>query len=79
MKAREVWAGVAAKHSLRPRARCSSPKPAPRRCQKNKASAATLSKNKANAVTLSQQEESDSADVQRGGVNISGFLGVKVS
>jgi len=54
-----------------------------------KASAATLSKNqgqrrdavknKANAATLSQQEESDSADVQRGGVNISGFLGAKVS
>jgi hypothetical protein len=43
------------------------------------ASAATLSKNKASAATLSQQEENDSADVQRGGVNTSGFLGVKVS
>ena len=41
-----------------------------------KASAATLSKNKASAATLSQQEENDSADVQRGGVNISEFLGV---
>jgi hypothetical protein len=36
-------------------------------------------KNKASAVTLSQQEENDSADVQRGGVNISGFLCAKVS
>ena len=44
-----------------------------------KASAATLSKNKASAATLPQQEENDSADVQRGGVNISGFLGAKVS
>jgi hypothetical protein len=44
-----------------------------------KASAATLSKNKASAATVSQHEESDSADVQRGGVNISGFLGEKVS
>ena len=47
-----------------------------------KASAATLSKNKASAATLPQQEETrqnDSADVQRGGVNISGFLGAKVS
>jgi hypothetical protein len=54
-----------------------------------KASAATLSKNKASAATLSQQEENDSADVKRpppdvnisglGGVNISGFLGAKVS
>jgi hypothetical protein len=44
-------------------------RPAQRRCQKNKASAATLT----------QQEENDSADVQRGGVNISGFLGEKVS
>jgi hypothetical protein len=44
-----------------------------------KASAATLSKNKASAATLSQQEENDSADVQRGGVHISGFLGAKVS
>ena len=35
-----------------------------------KASAATLSKNKASAATLSQQKENDSADVQRGGVNI---------
>ena len=43
-----------------------------------KASAATLSKNKASAATLSQQEEDDSEDVQRGGVNISGFLGEKV-
>jgi hypothetical protein len=47
--------------------------------QLTKASAAALSKNKANAATLSQQEENDSADVQRGGVNISGFLGAKVS
>jgi hypothetical protein len=44
-----------------------------------KASAATLSKIKASAAALSQQEENDSADVQRGGVNISGFLGAKVS
>jgi hypothetical protein len=44
-----------------------------------KASTATLSKNKASAATLSQQEENDSADVQQGGVNISGFLGAKVS
>jgi hypothetical protein len=44
-----------------------------------KASAATLSKNKASTATLSQQEENDSADVKRGGVNISGFLGAKVS
>jgi len=44
-----------------------------------KASAATLSKNKASAATLSQQEENDSADVKRDGVNISGFLGAKVS
>jgi hypothetical protein len=44
-----------------------------------KASAATLSKNKANAATQPQQEENGSADVQRGGVNISGFLGEKVS
>ena len=44
-----------------------------------KASAATLSKNKASAATLSQQEKNDSADVQRGGVNIAGFLGAKVS
>jgi hypothetical protein len=44
-----------------------------------KASAATLSKNKASASTLSQQEENDSKDVQRGGVNKSGFLGEKVS
>jgi hypothetical protein len=44
-----------------------------------KASAATLSKNKASAATLSQHEENDSADVQRGGFNISGFLGSKVS
>ena len=43
-----------------------------------KASAATLSKSKASAATLSQQEENDSADVKRGGVNISGFLGAKV-
>jgi hypothetical protein len=34
-------------------------------------------KNKASAATLSQPEENDSADVQRGGVNISGFLGAK--
>jgi hypothetical protein len=44
-----------------------------------KASAATLSKNKASAATLSQQEENDSADVKRDGVNISGFLGAKLS
>ena len=47
--------------------------------QRAKASAATLSKNKASAATLSQQEENDSADVQRGGVNIYGFLDAKVS
>jgi hypothetical protein len=35
-----------------------------------KASAATLSKIKASTATLSQQEENDSADVKRGGVNI---------
>ena len=34
---------------------------------------------KASAATLSQQEENDSEDVKRGGVNISGFLGAKVS
>jgi hypothetical protein len=34
---------------------------------------------KASAATLSQQEESDSADVQRGRVNISGFLCIMVS
>jgi hypothetical protein len=34
---------------------------------------------KASAATLSQQEKNDSADVQRGRVNISGFLGTKVS
>jgi hypothetical protein len=44
-----------------------------------KASAATLSKIKASTATLSQQKESDSADVKRGGVNIYGFLGAKVS
>jgi hypothetical protein len=44
-----------------------------------KASSATLSKNKASTATLSQQEENNSADVQRGGVNASGFLGAKVS
>ena len=33
-KAREVWAGAVAKHLLRPRARCSSPRPAPRRFRK---------------------------------------------
>jgi len=38
-----------------------------------------MSKNKASAATLSQQEENDTADVQRGGVYISGFLGTKVS
>ena len=43
-----------------------------------KASAATPSKNKASTATLSQQEKNDSADVQRGGVNISCFLGAKV-
>jgi hypothetical protein len=47
--------------------------------QFSKASAAMLPKNKASAATLSQQEENDSADIQRGGVNISGFLGAKVS
>ena len=53
---------------------------ATRSLQLAKASAATLSKNKASAATLSQQkEENDTADVQRGGVNISGFLGAKVS
>jgi hypothetical protein len=31
-KARWVWAGAVAKKLLRPRARCSSPRPAPRRC-----------------------------------------------
>jgi hypothetical protein len=34
---------------------------------------------KASAATLSQQEENDSVDVQRGRVNISGFLGIQVS
>ena len=34
---------------------------------------------KASAAALSQQEKIDSADVQRGRVNISGFLGAKVS
>jgi hypothetical protein len=38
--------------------------------QPAKASAATLSKIKASTATLSQQEENDSADVKRGGVNI---------
>jgi hypothetical protein len=36
-------------------------------------------KKKASAATLSQQEENDSEDVQRGGLNIPGFLGSKVS
>jgi hypothetical protein len=44
-----------------------------------KASAATLPKNKASTARPSQQEENDSADVQRGGVNTSNFLGEKVS
>jgi hypothetical protein len=44
-----------------------------------KARDATLSKKKTSAATLPQQEEYDSKDVQRGGVNISGFLGEKVS
>jgi hypothetical protein len=44
-----------------------------------KASESTLSKNKASAATLSQQEENGSADVQRSGVHIPGFLGAKVS
>jgi hypothetical protein len=44
-----------------------------------KASAVTLLKNKASAASLSQQEEKDSADVKRGGINISCFLGAKVS
>jgi hypothetical protein len=34
---------------------------------------------KASAATLSQQEENDSADVQRGRGNISGFLGTMVN
>ena len=44
-----------------------------------KARDATLSKKQASAATLSQQEENDSKDVQRGGVNISVFFGEKVS
>ena len=52
---------------------------ASRSLQLAKASAATLSKIKASTATLSQQEENDSADVKRGGVNISCFLGAKVS
>ena len=59
-KAREVWAGAVAKKSLRHVLSL----------QLAKASAATLLKNKASAATLSQQEENDSADVKRGGVNI---------
>ena len=57
-KAREVLAGAVAKKNAS----------ATRSLQLAKASAATLSKNKASAATLSQQEENDSADVQRGGV-----------
>jgi hypothetical protein len=34
---------------------------------------------KASAATLLQQKVNDSADVQRGRVNIAGFLGIKVS
>ena len=34
---------------------------------------------KANAATLPQQKKNDSADVQRGRVNISGFIGTVVS
>jgi hypothetical protein len=34
---------------------------------------------KASAATLSQQEKNDSAYVQRGRVNISGFIGVVAS
>ena len=34
---------------------------------------------KASAATLLQQEENDSADVERGRANISGFLGTMVS
>jgi hypothetical protein len=34
---------------------------------------------KSSAATLLQQEENDSADEQRGRVNISGFLGAKES
>jgi hypothetical protein len=52
---------------------------ATRSLQLAKASAATLSKNKASAATLPQQKENDTADVQRGGVKISGFLVEKVS
>jgi hypothetical protein len=33
VKARWVWAGPVAKYLLRPRGRCSSPRPAPRRCR----------------------------------------------
>ena len=44
-----------------------------------KASASALSKNKASAAKLSQQKETDSADVKRGGIIISGFLDAKVS
>jgi hypothetical protein len=34
---------------------------------------------KASAATLSQQEKNDTADVQRGRVNISGFIGTVAS
>jgi hypothetical protein len=64
-----VLAGAVAKNSLRPHAHCSSPRPETRRYQQKKASAATLS----------QQEVKYSKDVQRGGVNLSGFFGEKVS
>ena len=63
-----MWAGAVAKHSLRPLL------VAARQGQRRDAV-----KNKASAATLSQQEENDSADVKRDGVNISGFLGAKLS
>jgi hypothetical protein len=34
---------------------------------------------KANATTLPQQEQNDTADVQRGKANISGFIGIVAS
>jgi hypothetical protein len=39
----------------------------------------SLQLDKTSAATLSQQDEYDSADVQRGRANISGFLGTIVS
>jgi hypothetical protein len=41
-KARWMWAGAVAKHLLRPRASCSSPRPAPRRCRNRRRTTAQM-------------------------------------